>query len=91
MLNKVKVASLVLVASSVFSVSAFAGLVSLNEVTDYYIADASAVTAYEVQNSVYEDILNTAHKIDVEQLDVETRVLITDNRKMDNADTQTSE
>ena len=91
MLNKAKVASLVLVAGSVFSVSALAGTVSLNDVTDYYVADASAATEYDVQYGVYEDILNTTHKFDVESLEVETRVLITDNSKTDNAETQASE
>ena len=75
MFSKVKLAGF-LVASSLVSAQVFAAPVSLSQVTDFYVDAASASTAYELQNQVYSDILNTAHKLDVETLEVETRVLI---------------
>lgn len=77
--SKVKFIGLV-VFGSLASAQVFAApasqLVSLSQVTDYYVDSASSTTSGELQNQVYSDILNTAHKLDVETLEVETRVLI---------------
>lgn len=78
MLNKVK-AVLVFGSGLMVSGMAVASEVSLNDVTDYYVYEATATTSYEVQNEVYSDILNTTHKVQLEDIGVETRVLITDN------------
>lgn len=53
-----------------------AGEVSLNEVTDYYVHEASQSTSADLQYAVYEDILNTTHKVSPAELELDTRVLI---------------
>lgn len=50
--------------------------VSLSEVTDYYVHEASQGTSVELQYAVYQDILNTTHKVSPAELELDTRVLI---------------
>lgn len=93
MFSKVKFAGLVVLGSlastQVFAAPA-AQSVSLSQVTDYYVDVASAKTSNELQNQVYSDILTTAHKLDVEALEVETQVLIS-STDIDTAKTPASE
>lgn len=85
MLGKVK-GLLVLGAGVLVSGVATAGEVSLSEVTDFYVYSATSSTSYEVQNEVYSDILNTSHKVELEDIGVETKVLITFDSTVSSSD-----
>ena len=56
--------------------AAVAHEVSLNDVTDYYVKKASTNTSSELQNAAYADVLNTTHKVQLHESEIETRVLI---------------
>ncbi|MCC2607898.1 hypothetical protein [Planctobacterium marinum] len=85
MLGKVK-GLLVLGTGVLVSGVATAGEVSLSEVTDFYVYSATSSTSYEVQNEVYSDILNTSHKVELEDIGVETKVLITFDSTVSSSD-----
>lgn len=88
--NTIKFAGL-LVAGSLVSGQAFAGTASLGEVTDYYVNAAAVTTTHEIQNQVYSDILNTTHKIEIDTLDIETRVLISSAKIQADIDKEAAE
>jgi len=90
MLGRAKIAGL-LVSALVVSGQSFAGQASLSQVTDFYVDTAFTSTSYDVQNKVYADILNAAHKIELQESEFETRVLISAVEQSDESDKATAE
>lgn len=82
---------LFVIAGVTLAGAATAHEVSLNDVTDYYVQEASSKTSVELQNAAYADVLNTAHKVELQDSGIETRVLISATQNQSDEEIAASE
>lgn len=82
---RAKFSAVLLVSGSLLAAAADANEFTAADVASYYVQSAVATTTYEIANDVYASILNASHSFDLEQSEIETRVIIssTDEKKSD--------